>query len=92
MLVRPMIAPTPICINSLTIGGTLIRLFPIVSISSINDTIESMTPIQSMMMSRFSRRREKSAKRNKRGLIISNITMSDIPAPYGAGDLHFSLL
>ncbi len=63
-----------------------------VSRSSINDTIEMMAPIMSIMMSRFSRRGEKSAKRNKIGLMSMSVRMIDIPAPYGAGALHFSVL
>ena len=92
MLVRPMIAPTLICMSSLIIGGTLILLRPIVSRSSMNDMIVIITPIPSMIRRRFSSRGEKSAKRNTRGLIIRSVNMRDIHAPYGAGDRHFSLL
>lgn len=92
MLVRPIIAPTPICIMSLARGGIFILLFPIVSRSSMNEIIDITIPIVRMMISLFSRSGEKSAKRKIRGLIKRSVMRIDMPAPYGAGFLHFSLL
>ena len=92
ILVSPMRAPTPICIKSLAIGGTLIGLLPIVSRSSTNDTRAMIIPITRMIMRRCSRRSENQAKRNTSGERSSSVMMIAIPAPYGAGSLHFSLL
>lgn len=58
----------------------------------MNDTTEIMSPIMRIIASRFSRRGEKSAKRNKIGLMSMSVIIIDIPAQYGAGDLHFSVL
>lgn len=90
MLVRPIIVPTPICIRSLTIGGTLTGLRPIVSISSTKLTSDIPIPMMRTIRSRFSRRGEKSPKRNISGVSMTSITRIDIPAPYGAGARHFS--
>ena len=77
---------------SLAVGGILILLFPIVSKSSMNDMIDISTPITRIIVNRFSRRGEKSANKYMNGLMITSAVIMDIPAPYGAGDLHFSLL
>lgn len=77
---------------SLAIGGIFILLRSIVSRSSMNDIIEIITPIPSMIRRRFSRRGEKSAKRNTSGLMMMSANMRDIHAPYGAGERHLSLL
>jgi hypothetical protein len=77
---------------SLAIGGILILLFHIVSRSSINDIIDINTPITRIIANRFSSNGEKSANKYMSGLIINNVVIIDIPAQYGAGDRHFSLL
>ena len=90
MLVSQITTPTHICIMSLTIGGTLIGLFQIVSISSRKLTRDIPIPIINTMRSRFSSNGEKSQNKKTRGESMRSIMSIDIPAPYGAGALHFS--
>ena len=92
MLVSPIIAQTIICIQSRARGGTFIRLFPIVSISSINDMMDIPIPIMRTMRNRFSRRGEKFEKKNIKGERRRRIKIRAIPTPYGAGFRPSSLL
>jgi hypothetical protein len=86
-----MIAPTHICIKSLAIGGILILLLPMVSRSSMNDTIEMMIPTTSMIVNLCMRSHENPPKKITRGERIRSVRMIAIPAPYGTGDLCHSL-
>ena len=62
MLVIPIIAPTAICINKRKIGGILIGLFPIVSISSIKEIAVRNAPMMSTIVSRCNNSSLKSPK------------------------------
>lgn len=92
ILVIPTIAPTKTCIPSRIIGGTLIGLFAIVSISSINDITDKKAPIIKIIKSLFSRSGEKSQKIKMIGERMRIMRKITIPIQYGAGSRHCSLL
>jgi hypothetical protein len=81
MLVIQMRVHTPICIMSRAIGGILIRLFPIVSISSIKLIIDIMIHMRRTIRNRFSSRGEKFPKNTIAGVVTNRVNKIIIPAP-----------